>query len=62
MDLTLDQTPPKDLFVEIRVKKDLGEFELAESGTVNLQKNTTHLLRRSEVEHLIQQGVVSECL
>jgi hypothetical protein len=31
---------------------------LPESGQVNMKKNTTVLLRRSEVEHLVKQGVV----
>ena len=34
LDLTVDLTPPKDLFIEIRVKKDLGEMVLPESGQV----------------------------
>ena len=60
LDLTVDQTPPKDLFIEVRVKQELGAVMLPESGEVNLQKNTTHLLRRSEVDHLIKQGAVAE--
>jgi len=35
---------------------------LPESGEVHLQKNSTHLLRRSEVDHLIKQGVVTEII
>ena len=59
-DLTEDIKPPKDLFVEVRCKEDLGEVFLPESGTVNLQKNTTHLLRRNEAAHLIRQGVLHQ--
>ncbi len=51
-------TPPKELFIEVRVKKDYGTVTLTESGTVNLRKNTTHLLRRSEVNDLIKGGVL----
>ena len=58
-DLTVDLSPPKDLFVEVRVVQDLGDFYLPESGVVNLQKNTTHLLRKSECENLIKRGVVA---
>ena len=54
IDLTVDMDPPKELFIEVRVKEDYGEIILPESGVVNLKKNTTHLLRRTDVEHLIK--------
>eukprot|EP00347_Sterkiella_histriomuscorum_P006390 403352945 len=59
IDLTVDLTPPKDLFIEVRINKDYGTIMLPESGQVNLQKNTTHLLRRSEVDHLVKQGILA---
>jgi GINS complex subunit 1 len=62
IDLTVDMKPPKDLFIEVRIKQDYGTVMLPESGQVNLQKNTTHLLRRSEVDHLIKQGIVAEVM
>ena len=62
MDLTVDFNPPKDLFIEIRVNKDYGTVTLPESGEVKLQKNSTHLLRRSEVDHLIKRGIMSEVI
>ena len=58
----MDLTPPKDLFIEVRIKKDCGAVMLPESGEVHLQKNTTHLLRRSEVDHLIKQGIITEVI
>jgi len=60
VDLTIDLTPPKELFIEVRIKQDYGSIMLPESGEVLLQKNTTHVLRRSEVDHLIKQGIVAE--
>ena len=62
LDLTVDFTPPKDLFLEVRINKDYGSVVLPESGEVKLQKNTTHLLRRSEVDHLIKRGIMAEVL
>lgn len=62
LDLTVDLAPPKELFIEVRCQRDFGAVMLPQSGEVNLQKNTTHLLRRSEVDHLIKQGVVTEVL
>ena len=32
LDLTVDLTPPKDLFIEVRIKRDLGQMVLPESG------------------------------
>ena len=58
IDLTVDMTPPKELFIEVRVKQDFGTVVLPESGSVNLAKGTTHLLRRTEVDHLIKRGIV----
>ena len=36
LDLTIDLTPPKELFIEVRIKEDIGEIMLPESGVVNL--------------------------
>ncbi len=54
IDLTTDLTPPKELFIEIRVKEELGKIVLSESGIVDFKLNTTHLVRRSDVENLIK--------
>ena len=59
-DLTVDFNPPKDLFIEVRVNKDFGTITLPESGEVKLQKNPTHLLRRTEADHLIKRGIMLE--
>ena len=60
IDLTVDLNPPKDLFVEVRVNKDVGTITLPESGEVQLQKNSTYLLKRSEADNLIKRGIMSE--
>jgi len=59
LDLTADQQPPKNLYIEVRVLEDCGEI-LTESGSINLERNTTHFLRRSDVEHLVRQGMLEE--
>ncbi|KAJ0399549.1 hypothetical protein P43SY_006095 [Pythium insidiosum] len=59
LDLTADATPPKDLFVEVRVLKDCGEI-MTENGLVNLEVNSTHFLRRVDVEQLIRQGLLEQ--
>ncbi|EGC29815.1 hypothetical protein DICPUDRAFT_84206 [Dictyostelium purpureum] len=56
LDLTVDPQPPKDLYVEVRVIKELGQVVLNSGATVTLNLNTTHFLKRSDVSNLISQG------
>lgn len=65
---------PKDVMVEVIALEDCGEV-MTESGVVsrwidaspsvdfsqvNLEKGTTHSLRRRDVESLIRQGLLRE--
>ena len=59
VDLTGDVQPPKELYVEVRVLKSCGEI-VTENGPVVLDVGSTHFLKRSDVEHLIRQGVVQQ--
>ena len=59
LDLTQDLQPPKELHIEVRVLVDCGEI-WTDSGPVHLDANTTHFLRRSDVEHLIRQGKLEQ--
>ena len=52
--------PPKDLFIEIRALKDCGEIMSADGTTIRLDKNSTNLVRRQDVEHLIKQGFIEQ--
>lgn len=54
-----DSKPPKDLYVEVRVLRDCGEI-MTESGIVNLEANSTHFLRRVDVEQFIRQGLLEQ--
>ena len=62
LDLTVDLAPPKSLYIEVRVNGDYGTVMLPESGEVTLLKNSTHLLRRTDVDHLIKRGMLSEII
>ncbi|ORX81973.1 DNA replication complex GINS protein psf1 [Anaeromyces robustus] len=55
IDLSSSLDPPKDPYIEIRVLKDCGEI-YTENGLVTLSKNSQHYLRRTDVEHLINEG------
>uniref|UniRef100_A0A7S2XZV1 GINS subunit domain-containing protein n=1 Tax=Fibrocapsa japonica TaxID=94617 RepID=A0A7S2XZV1_9STRA len=59
IDLTQDQQPPKELFIEVRALEDCGEI-MTEQGTINLEKGSTHLLRRCDAENLIKQGMLEQ--
>jgi len=58
IDLTGSLEPPKDIFVDIRVLKDVGEIQ-TEYGTLNLSKNSQFFVRKGDVENLLQQGYVA---
>lgn len=45
--------------MEIRVLRDCGEV-VTDTGVVNLELNTTHYLRRADVDHLIRQGLLEQ--
>lgn len=56
IDLSEDLThPPTDLFVEVRVLKDLGQV-FTEDGLVTLKMGTQHTMRRVDAEPYIRQG------
>jgi len=56
IDLTRDcSEPPQELFVEVRVVKDCA-VQRQGSDTLQLKSNTTHFLRRQDVESLIRTG------
>ncbi|KAJ1979898.1 DNA replication protein psf1 [Dimargaris xerosporica] len=55
--LTASPIPPKDLYIEVRVLQECGEIQV-EDGTLMLTKNSQHLVKRSDVEHLIQRGLL----
>lgn len=57
--LTGDLTPPKDLYIEVRALRDVGEIQ-TEAGTVQLDRDTVHLLRRTDAEMLIRQGALMQ--
>lgn len=55
VDITSDLTPPKDTFIEIMIKKDLGKVTL-ETGVLFLEKNSVVYLKRSDAESLVRNG------
>jgi GINS complex subunit 1 len=55
-----DLQPPKNLNIEVHVLKDVGEVMLPSGAGVTMTKGDRLLLRRSDVEQLIRQGLVEE--
>ena len=50
--------PPKSLFVEVRVMADIDAFVTEEGEIVKLDRGSTELVRRGDVEQLIKQGLI----
>lgn len=62
LDLTDDlQQPPCDLFVEVRVVKEIGLVH-TEEGPVHLLSGTQHTMRRVDAEPYIRQGKLEQHL
>ncbi|CAB66437.1 DNA replication complex GINS protein psf1 [Schizosaccharomyces pombe] len=59
LDLTGSLVPPKNLFIDVRVLKDVGDIE-TEYGTINLTKNSQLHVRATDVERLIAQGFLAK--
>ncbi|GAA5821601.1 hypothetical protein JCM11251_000928 [Rhodosporidiobolus azoricus] len=53
-----DLSPPKELMVDVRVLKDVGEVELLSGNRVNLMQGTQTFLAREDVEALVVAGEV----
>jgi GINS complex subunit 1 len=60
VDLASNFTPPKDPYVEIRVLESCGEIFTDDGAAVKLEQNSTHYLKRSDIEHLVRQGFVEQ--
>jgi len=58
IDLTQNMKPPKNLYIQVKVLTDFGEFETEDGDVVVLKKNSLHLLPRSQCELLISQGIL----
>ena len=53
------ERPPKELHVQVRVLRDVGEIE-TEQGTVEFRKGSLVFVRRADVERLLAQGFLEE--
>ncbi|GJP56347.1 hypothetical protein CLOM_g15408 [Closterium sp. NIES-68] len=57
LDLTVDLSPPKDPYIEVRVLKDAGAMYL-DDKVAYLEANTLHLVRKTDAEPLILKGLL----
>ncbi|SCV73337.1 BQ2448_7263 [Microbotryum intermedium] len=53
-----DQEPPKDLFLSVRVLKDVGEVETLSGARLSLTKGSQYFLPREDVEQMVVLGEV----
>ncbi|KAF9116372.1 DNA replication complex GINS protein PSF1 [Mortierella sp. AM989] len=57
IDLSLGMiSPPKEVFITVRVIKDCGDIVTESGATLSLKKNSEHFVKRGDVERLITQG------
>jgi GINS complex subunit 1 len=59
LDLTVDMIPPKDPYIKVRVVDDIGEVLLDDQST-SLIRNSMHLMKRTEAETFVSQGLMEE--
>jgi GINS complex subunit 1 len=59
VDLSGSLDPPSDVFIDVRVLKDVGEIQ-TEYGVFNLTKDSQFFVRKADVERLIQQGYLQK--
>ncbi|KAL7139988.1 hypothetical protein ABFS83_09G090300 [Erythranthe nasuta] len=57
--LTVDTVPPKDPYIKVRVKEDIGEVALSDQ-VANLAQHAIMFLRRTDAEQYITQGQMEE--
>jgi GINS complex subunit 1 len=57
-DLTTDITPPKSLYIMVRVRQDYGDLETDNGEVIQLKAGLQHHLPRDLCEQLILQGVL----
>ncbi|KAG0206323.1 hypothetical protein BGX28_002224 [Mortierella sp. GBA30] len=49
-------SPPKEVFITVRVIRDCGDIVTESGATLSLKKNSEHFVKRGDVERLITQG------
>ncbi|SGY43766.1 BQ5605_C001g00057 [Microbotryum silenes-dioicae] len=54
----IDQEPPKDLFLSVRVLKDVGDVETLSGARLSLTKGSQYFLPREDVEQMVVLGEV----
>ena len=54
----VESDPPRDLFVSVRVIKDVGDVETVSGAKLSLNKGSQYYLQREDVENLVVQGFV----
>lgn len=61
LDLNSNMQPPEEDMIEVRVIRDgMGTIVTEHWGEVNLEFGSTHFLCRTDVEHLIRQGMLQQ--
>eukprot|EP00761_Pharyngomonas_kirbyi_P000354 gb/GECH01000354.1/.p1 GENE.gb/GECH01000354.1/~~gb/GECH01000354.1/.p1 ORF type:complete len:192 (+),score=41.45 gb/GECH01000354.1/:1-576(+) len=59
VDLGADVDPPKDVYIEVRALRDVGEITTA-TNVIQLRANQTFYMRRTDAEPYILQGILKQ--
>ncbi|CAJ0579644.1 unnamed protein product, partial [Mesorhabditis spiculigera] len=62
MNLLACTRPPEDLYVQVKVLQDYGDFETTDGTTITLTTNSIHNLLQQDCEMLIRQGVLERII
>ncbi|KAJ3178675.1 hypothetical protein HK101_010125 [Irineochytrium annulatum] len=60
VDIGAPLVPPRDLYIEVRVLREIGEVVLDSGSIVRLTKHSQHYLRRTDVENFISMGYMRQ--
>ncbi|KAJ4979991.1 hypothetical protein NE237_010771 [Protea cynaroides] len=60
LDLTVDMVPPKDPYIRVRLLDDIGDDVVLDDQTHNFVRHSIHLLKRTDAEQYISQGLMEE--
>ncbi|KAM3142103.1 hypothetical protein pb186bvf_005757 [Paramecium bursaria] len=57
-DVSVKILPPSEVFIQIRVLKDIGKIVTNDGQILDLTPNTQHYVKRSDVQKFLQDGKV----
>lgn len=57
VNLCVDTSPPKTLYIEVQCTADVGEYELLDGTVIFLKKGQRYFLTRRDCEEFVRRGI-----